>query len=264
MTTLASTQGYGSLYHFNHKDVNSGTNSYKHGETYFDSGVKIAGIEGGYGGSYGYDGDNFVAKGRISGEATLYEIGLEGSIGTHNGLASAAANFGLWSGARADASAHISAGKDGFLAEASAGGFAGAVFEGGVSGQALGLGGHARAILGVGAAFEAKGSVGFKDGKLSVRLRFAAGLGFIVGGDVGFSIDFRKIGKGIKNLFKKGFSALVDGAKAVGSGIAKAAQAVGKAAKKTAEDVVDTVKKAGKSIKKKAKKAWKKVKGWFS
>ena len=264
MTTLAATKGYGSLYHFNAKDVNSGTNNYKHGETDFDAGVKIAGIEGGYGGSYGYDGDNFVANGRLSGEATLYEIGLEGSIESHNGLASAAANFSFWTGARANASAGISLGRDGFLAEASAGGLAGAVFEGGVSGEVLGVGGHARGIIGFGAAFEAKGSLGFKDGKFSFRLRFAAGLGLILGGDVGFSIDFKKIGKGIKNLAKKGFNALVDGAKAVGSGIAKAAKAVGKAAKKTAEAVVDTVKKAGKSIKKKAKKAWKAVKGWFS
>ncbi|MBL93436.1 MAG: hypothetical protein CMH56_16670 [Myxococcales bacterium] len=264
MTTLAATRGEGSLYHFNHGDINNGTQDYKHGETYLDAGVKIAGIEGSYSGAFGTDGDNFVASGKLYGEATLYAIGLEASATTHNGLASAGIHGSFWSGARAGASASITAGADGLHAEANAGGFAGAVFEGGAHAQVGGIGGHAKGRIGWGVAAQADLSVGYKDGKFSFKAGFLVGLGPLLGGEIGFTIDFKKIGRGIKNAAKKGFNALVNGAKAVGSGICKAAKAVGKAAKKAGEAVVDTVKKAGKSIKKKAKKAWKKIKSWFS
>lgn len=223
----------------------------------------MVGVEGEYGTNFGFQDDTFVAGAYATGTAAILHMEGSAAIGDKYGIGHAEIYAEGFFGVQAEAYAGLTAGKDGVMLEGGIDAFAGMYVESGVRGEVFGVGGHASGFVGWGVGFKANAGIGFKDGKLSFRLKLFAGLGAAIGFDVGFSIDVRKLGQHLKNAGKKVVDGVVNAAKAVGSGIAKAAKAVGNAAKKTAEAVADTAKKAGKAVKKAAKKTWNKIKSWF-
>lgn len=105
------------------------------------------------------------------------------------------------------------------------------------------VGGHAGVAVQAGVGIQAAVDVGMKNGKFSFNLDFGFSLGIGIRFNLGFSIDFKAIGKGI-----------VDGVKAIGKGFKKAGKAIAKGAKKMKRAAKKAVKWAGKTAKKAAKK----------
>lgn len=174
-------------------------------------------------------------------------------------------------GAHAQGYAGVQMGKDGVHAEIGGSAFAGA--EARASGTWKSESGaqanfSAAAVAGIGA--EAGAKVGFKDGKLDFNLKLGLALGVGARFNVGFSLDFNKIGQNIKRIFtdpvgliKEKFTGFVDKIKDVGKGVVNVAKKVGEGVKKVASKVVDGVKKVGSKIKDGIKSAGKKVKNFF-
>lgn len=132
------------------------------------------------------------------------------------------------------------------------------------------VGGHAGVAVQAGLGIEAGVDVGLKNGKFSFNLDFGFALGIGIRFNLGFSIDFKKIGKGIVDGVKaigKGFKklgkAMAKGAKKMKKAAKKAVKWMGKTAKKAAKKVKNLAKKAGKKVKNVAKKAGKKLKKLF-
>lgn len=174
-------------------------------------------------------------------------------------------------GAHAQGSAGVQVGKDGVHAEIGASAFAGAQAKAqgswkSESGAQINFG--ASAVAGVGA--EAGAKVGFKNGKLDFNLRLGLALGVGARFNVGFSLDFKKIGQNIKKAFtdpigfvKDRFVGLFKKVKNIGGAVVSVAKKIGKGIAKVGKKVVDGIKKVGTKIKNGLQKAGKKIKNFF-
>ncbi len=216
----------------------------------------------------GTHGGNFFA--RAGGEASVDLVRLQtrGNVNL-KGLGQLDFVGDARVGAHAQAHAGVQFGKDGVHAEIGASAFAGA--EARASGTWKSNAGasanfSAAAVAGIGA--EAGAKIGFKDGKLDFNLKLGLALGVGARFNVGFSLDFNKIGKRIKSFInnpigsiKKTFSGFTKKLKGKLSSIAK--NFTQKLQKKAREFVTKSVKKIGSKIKSGLKKAGKKVKKWF-
>lgn len=124
------------------------------------------------------------------------------------------------------------------------------------------VGGHAGVALQAGVGVQAGVDVGLKNGKLHFGLDIGFSLGIGIRFNLGFTIDFKAIGKGIVD----GVKAIGKGLKKLGKAMAKGAKKMKKAAKKavkwmgkTAKKGLNKLKKLGKKVGKKLKKVGKKV-----
>ena len=233
--TIARARASTSHYQNAGQGVNNGTKHYGWGSVSNQDHM----VENGYHASAwaraGFKDDRFVAAAGAS--AGVVKLHMKGHHSvTVNNLGSIGAGYEFFSGSYVGAEGNLSIGRDGVSANVSGGAFAGTTYGINASAEVLGVGAEASAgwVVGVGAKGSAHAS--FKDGKLSFGVNGTLALGIGVHANLNFSVDFKKmwsdikgIGKAVGNLAKKGFNALVDGAKAVGSGIAKAAKAVSKA-----------------------------------
>ena len=137
----------------------------------------------------------------VKAEANLYKA----SVSLNKGPVKASAEVAVGAALNANAKVTINP-KDGiFQAEGGVDGFAGVRAKGEVTAD-LGVakvGVHGD--VGVGIGFKAKGKVGFNKGKFEAEFSIGAYLG--IGGSFGIkiSVDFGKILKGVKNVFKKLF-----------------------------------------------------------
>lgn len=140
--------------------------------------------------------------------------------------------------------------------------FSGARANAGVNLNIGPVGGHAGVALQAGVGVQAGVDVGLKNGKLHFGLDIGFSLGIGIRFNLGFTIDFKAIGKGIVD----GVKAIGKGLKKLGKAMAKGAKKMKKAAKKavkwmgkTAKKGLNKLKKLGKKVGKKLKKVGKKV-----
>lgn len=214
----------------------------------------------------GHRDGNFYAKAGGSASVDLVRVQTQAKVKLNN--------FGELDfqgdarvGARAEGFAGVQMGKDGVHAEIGGSAFAGAEARAqgswkSNSGATANFG--ASAVAGIGA--EAGAKIGFKDGKLDFNLKLGLALGVGARFNVGFSLDFNKIGERIMKMFTDPFGSIMDTfndfagkLKTVGS----IAKKVGKGIAKVGGKVVDGIKKVGGKIKDGLKKAGNKVKNFF-
>lgn len=224
------------------------------------SGYATAGLQDG----------NFFA--RAGGEASvdLARVDTQGNVKI-NGVGELDFNGTARVGAHAQGFAGVQMGKDGVHAEIGGSAFAGA--EAKVQGtwkSESGAQAHfgASAVAGIGA--EAGAKVGFKDGKLDFNLKLGLALGVGARFNVGFSLDFNKIGQNIKKLFtdpvgfaKDRFLGFANKIKNIGGAAISVGKKVVKGVADLGKKAVGFAKNVGGKIKDGLKSAGKKVKNFF-
>ncbi|MCB9641793.1 MAG: hypothetical protein H6728_01840 [Myxococcales bacterium] len=156
-------------------------------------------------GEAGIRGANVYAHGEASFSANLARIEGKGQVKI-NGVGELNVQGNVTIGANGRAYGSVQIGKDGVYAEVGGKAFVGV--EASVSGTWKSDNGatvSASAAFKAGIGIEGSAKVGFKDGKLNLKIDFgiALGVGFRISLDI--SIDFNKLGKSITDFFSKLF-----------------------------------------------------------